>query len=120
MKTILFADDTILVQRYNNLEKLQNSIYCEMTNVIHWLTANKFSLNISETKYMLLTNKHANTVSFDMNVSGNHIERTLNYKYLGVIVDEKLALQENCQRLCSTISIYVGAMHKVKHYANNK
>jgi len=54
MKKILFAD-TVSVQIDSNLEKLENSVKCEMTKVIDWLTGNKLSLNISKTKYMLIT-----------------------------------------------------------------
>ena len=46
MKSTLFADDTVLVQSDNNLGKLQNSVNHEITKVMDWLTANKFSLNI--------------------------------------------------------------------------
>ena len=55
---------------------------------------------------MLITNKHASTESFVINVNHNHIERTLTYKYLGVIVDEKLTWKEHCEQLCCTISKY--------------
>jgi len=40
VKTILFADDTVLLQSDNNLDKLQNSVNREMTKVMDWLTAN--------------------------------------------------------------------------------
>ena len=90
MKSILFADDTVLLQSDNNLGKLQNLVNHEMAKVMDWLTANKLSLNISKTKYMLITNKHVSTESFVINVNRNRIERTMTYKYLGVIVDEKL------------------------------
>ena len=79
-----------------------------MTKVIDWLTANKLSLNISKTKYMLITNKHVSTESFVINVNRNQIERTVTYKYLGVIVDEKLTWTEHCKQLCSNISKHVG------------
>ena len=59
MKSIHFADDTVLVQSDNNLGKLQNLVNHEMTKVMDWLTANKLSLNISKTKYMLITNKNS-------------------------------------------------------------
>ena len=85
MKSILFANDTVLVQSDNNLGKLQNSVDHEMTKVMDWLTANKLSLNISKTKYMLITNKHVSTESFLINVNSNRIERTLTYKYIGVV-----------------------------------
>jgi len=115
MKNILFADDTVLVQSDNYLGKLQNSVNREMTKVMDWLTANKLSLNISRTKYMLITNKHVSTKSFVINVNRNRYERCLTYKYLGVIFDEKLSWKEHCKQLCSTISKYVGVMYKVKH-----
>ena len=67
---------------------------------------------------MLITNKHVSTESFVINVNRNRIERTVTYKNLGVIVDEKLTWKENCKQLCSTISKYVGVMYKVRHYVN--
>ena len=111
MKSILFADDTVLVQSDNNLGKLQNSVNHEMTKVMDWLAANKLSLNIFKTKYMLITNKHVSTESFEINVKRNRIERSLTYKYLGVIVDETLTWKEHCKQLCSTISKYVSVMY---------
>ena len=120
MKSILFADDRVLVQTDNNLGKLQNSFNQEMTKVMDWLTANKLSLNISKTKYMLITSIHVSTESFVINVNSNRIETTLTYKYLGVIADENLTWIEHCKQLCSTISKYVGVMHQVKHYVNNQ
>jgi len=87
MKSILFADDTVLVQSDNNLGKLQNSLNCEMTKVMDWLTTNKLSVNKSKTKYMLIANKHVSTESFVINANSNRIERTLTYKHLGVTVD---------------------------------
>jgi len=83
-----------------------------------WLTAKKLLLNISKTKYMLITNKHLSTESLVINVNRNSIEISLTYKYLGVIVDEKLTWEEHCKQLCSTISKYVGVMYEVKHYVN--
>jgi len=60
---------------------------------------------------MLITNKHVSTESFEINVKRNRIERSLTYKYLGVIVDETLTWKEHCKQLCSTISKYVGVMY---------
>jgi len=69
MKSILFADDTVLLQSDNNLGNLHNSVNHEMTKVMDWLTANKLSLHISKTKYMLITNKHVSTESFVINAT---------------------------------------------------
>jgi len=69
---------------------------------------------------MLITNKHESTEFFVVNVHSNRIERTLTYKYLSVIVDEKLTWKEHCKQLCCTISQYVDVMYKVKNYVNNQ
>jgi len=47
-----------------------------------WLTAHKLSLNISKTKYVLITNKHASTESFAINVNGNRIGKNFDLQVL--------------------------------------
>jgi len=94
---MFFADDTVLVQSDNHLGKLQNSFNCEMTKVMDWLTANKLSLSISKTEYMLITNKQVSTKSFAINAKGNRIERTLVYKYLGVSGASRPGVREGSQ-----------------------
>jgi len=69
---------------------------------------------------LLIKNKHINTDSFEINESFNRIERAPYCKCLGVIADEKLKRKENCKRLCSTLSTYLGAIYKVKHYVSNQ
>ena len=96
MKTLPYADDTVLVESYNNLGKLHNRVNYKRTEVAGWLAANELSINISKT-FMLIANKHVNTESFSINANGKCIERTLTYKHLGVIVDEKLAWKEHCK-----------------------
>jgi len=91
-----------------------------MTKAMNWLTTNKLLLNIFKTKYILITNKHVNTESFAINANGNRFERPLIYKYLGVIVDEKLTWKDHCKQLCCTISKYVGVMYKLKCYVKTR
>jgi len=40
MKATLFADDTVIFQSDNHLGKLENSVNCEMTKLVDYLTAN--------------------------------------------------------------------------------
>jgi len=75
MKTIVFADDAVLVQSGNNLVKWQNRVNREVAEVTDWLIANTPSLNISKTKHILITKKHVNTDSFKINVNDNRTER---------------------------------------------
>jgi len=40
MRTVLFADDTVLAQNDDNLEKLQKSVNCQTTKAMYWLATN--------------------------------------------------------------------------------
>jgi len=52
---------------------------------------------------MLIANKRVSTESFAIKAKSNRLERTLTYKYLGVIVDEKLTWKVHRKQLCCTI-----------------
>ena len=49
--TLLFADDTIFQITFNNINELFEVANLELAS--DWFKANKLSLNISKTKYML-------------------------------------------------------------------
>ena len=117
---MLYADDAALVQSDNNLGNLRNLVNREITKVMVELTTNKLSLNISKTKYVLITNKHANAESFAINSNGCRTEGTLISKHLVVIANEKLTCKEFCKQLCRTISKYACVMHKPNHYINSQ
>ena len=52
--SILFADDTNLFLSGKNLDDMQTLLNEELTEIDLWLKANKLSLNIKKTHYMLL------------------------------------------------------------------
>ena len=49
----LFADDTNLLYADKNLKSLETIINCELFKVVGWLIANKLSLNIKKTNYII-------------------------------------------------------------------
>ena len=52
---ILFADDTNLFCTGRNIDSLVKEINDEMSKVYSWVKANKLSLNIDKTNFMLFT-----------------------------------------------------------------
>jgi len=75
IRKLLFSDDVLLVGSDSNSDILQNSVYREIANEFNWLTTNKLSLHIFETQYMLITNKHFGTASFEIYANDNGFER---------------------------------------------
>ena len=52
-KSIVFADDTAIFASCNNLNTLFNNVNGDLANLINWFRANKLSLNIAKTNYIL-------------------------------------------------------------------
>ena len=52
-KMIMYADDTTLYCNNKNREDCEDIINKELSNIHQWLTSNKLSLNIKNTKFMV-------------------------------------------------------------------
>ena len=50
----LFADDTIAVYADKNLKSLESTVNQELCKLFDWLTANKLTLNIKKTNFVIL------------------------------------------------------------------
>src|ERR1700761_1055568 len=91
----LFADDTLIYLHGKNIDIMRNEINNELQRISQWLKLNKLKLNISKTKVMVLGNAKnkspVNSIIMDGEVLG--IERE--FKYLGVMLDEKLNFKVN-------------------------
>ena len=55
--SLLFADDTNMFGTDNDIEALIVNVKTELEKIVKWLNANKLSLNIDKTHYMLFRNK---------------------------------------------------------------
>ena len=49
----LFADDTSIILANNNLKELESLVNRELGNVNEWLNANKLSLNIKKSNFVI-------------------------------------------------------------------
>ena len=54
----LFADDTFLCAQNSDFDWLEDEVNSELQKVYEWLAANKLTLNIGKSKFMMITNKH--------------------------------------------------------------
>ena len=57
--TIMFVDDTNIVLSDSNLVTLETLANKELSHLATWLIANKLSLNIKKTHYMVFSNKRS-------------------------------------------------------------
>ena len=115
-KSILFADDTTIYLSSNNISYLYTTMNGELLKLTDWFRANKLSLNISKTNYILFTYQNRQVVTnIDLQLSDISIERTKYTKFLGIYIDEKLKWDEHINVLKTKISKSFFAINKVKH-----
>ena len=87
---ILFADDTNLFCTGKDLKALSHKINEEIAKIYAWVNANKLSLNIDKTNFMLFTPRNSSRCIDDIVINGIRIAEVTETKFLGVIIDNKL------------------------------
>ena len=87
-KFIKYADDTTLFCKDTN----HIIINFQLGKILQWLQANKLSLNIGKTKFMMFHNSRNSIeqmIPF-IEIQNINIERVHSFNYLGVTIDQHL------------------------------
>jgi hypothetical protein len=118
---ILFADDTNLFFSCKDLAHLFHNVNTELEKLSVWFRANKLSLNVKKTNYILFGLKHMPAgVTYNVSIDGQAVERVEYTKFLGVFIDEKLNWKKHIEHIASKISKGIGAMGRVRNIVPNK
>lgn len=114
---ILFADDTTLYIQGRNENFLITKMQRELNLLNEWLFENGLSLNISKTKYMILTKKgnisyaHKNLI-----IDGKIIEQVDCFKLLGVQLDHHLTFENHVSEVNHKINQYKFLIRKLSKF----
>ena len=114
---ILFADDTGLFSSIeysiwihpSNVNEILNH---ELAEVCHWLTLNKLSLNIKNTKLMVFYpyQKDISGMVPQLTINGTKLEHVLEFRNLGVVFDEHMSWKPCI--LSNRLLKYAGILNK--------
>ena len=111
---ILFADDTNLFATGYNLNDIVSEINKEIANIYAWVKANKLSLNIDKTNFMLFTPKCVSRSINGIFIDGNKIMEVTETKFLGVIIDCKLNWSPHITYISKKVAKGVGIILKAR------
>ena len=92
VKFILYADDTNIFYSNSDITTLYETVNSDLELVNHWLLANKLTLNIGKTNYILF-HRHQRRLpphNGSLGIGGREVERMYETKFLGVLLDESL------------------------------
>jgi hypothetical protein len=111
---VLFADDTVLVDRNINVKLLIFMMNIYLDKISDWCSFNKLAINIDKTKWILFSNKKTDIPKLMIN--SDEIERVRKFKYLGFILDDRLTYRYHIKCLTSTMAKYRYITMKVRSY----
>ena len=118
----LFADDTSLTASAKNIDELLFEINKELPNIYDWLCANKLTLNLRKTKYLIFQprQKVDYNLLFPLSIAGQFLEQVSKIKYLGIYIDSHLSWHDHIDYVCDRVSKSINIMTKIKSYLGNQ
>jgi len=89
-RVVGYADDLAVVIKGNNRNELQNKANQIIDRMTSWCNNNKLTISAQKTKYVLFKGNLNFNRGPIIKINGKTIKREREFKYLGVILDEKL------------------------------
>ena len=117
---VQFADDTTLVFTHRNLNYLHYSIESELLIIQDWFNANKLTLNVDKSSYLLYHNQKQPIPNFKIVLNGTEIPRARHAKFLGVWLDDKLKWDMHINKLVNKLKCGIGMLRCSKNLLSNK
>ena len=113
MVMYMYADDTTLFCNMDNNvdEHVFNN---ELRKISEWMGANKLSLNISKTKYMVFHTSNRSVIYPFLQIDRRPIERVAQFKFLGLILLSNLTWSNPINHVSLKISKTIGIFYRLK------
>ena len=112
---ILYADDTTIMLSGRNLKFLKVKFQHDLDSLSVWLKANRLSLNANKTKVMYFSRgPHFENIDIEMN--HQTIEQVNEFKFLGYIVDNKMACSGHFVKLHQQLLKIIFLIGRLKNH----
>ena len=112
---IIFADDTTLTFTSNSLLTLKSHINEDLNSLFNWLTANKLTLNISKTNYILFSHPLTPIPPLSLLINQQQIQKVHETTILGVIIDQHLTFKAHIAKVKAKLVSSLFVFTKVRH-----
>ena len=111
----LFADDTSILFADRNLDFIEQIVNSQLAKVSEWLLANKLSLNVSKSNFLLVSPRKV-TKYINLSINNEKLKQENYTKYLGIIIDEKLNWKQHVKQVNLKISKGIGVLYKLREF----
>ena len=111
-KMIMYADDTTLYCNINETTT-EGIINTELSHVNVWLKANKLSLNVAKTKFMVFHTPNKIVKYPKLKINDHVIERVQSFNFLGLL-HYNMAWSKHIEKVSLKISRTIGILNRLK------
>ena len=111
---VQFADDMTLIFSHRNLNYLRFCVEQELYRIRDWFNANKLTLNINKSSYLLFQAGKSSDTGFKLSLSGFEILTVSYAKFLGTWLDDKLSWDTHVTKLLVKLKCGLGMLRRSK------
>ena len=124
-KPRLFADNTNLTAQFRRLHTLsENAVNSDLENLRKWSIANRLTLNVGKTGFMLIGTKQMiksiSNLQLNVVIESNPVKQVIECKTLGVTVDQHLPWKSNTENICKKITSGISALRRLKEFVDRQ
>ena len=118
--SILFADDTTVLIEGTNINTMIATLNCDLAKLTEWLNANKLSINVSKSHYMVFHRSRRRINKGNILLDTTILSQVTFTKFLGVILDDKLKWTHHISYIKNKISKSRGIILKARKVQKKK
>ena len=118
----MFADDTNVFLSSNNVASLYTVFNAELRNINKWIVANKFTLNVGKTTYILFHRQQRRLprIRRKLKVDNREIKNVASTKYLGITLDATLQFKDHVAHVLCRLARFVALFYKIRDHLNTQ
>ena len=112
VEVILFADDAVFIISAGALPNLYNKIRRLFSDLERYLLSNKLVPNLRKSKLMFFNSKPKPDLDV-LTFGGEEIEWVSEFKYLGLVLNNRMSYSGHIDRICTKVSQYIGVFYNL-------
>ena len=111
---IMYADDTTLYCDIKDVPNYENVLNVELCKITNWLAANKLSLNVGKTKFMVFHSDKKKVVYPKLLINNIEIERVDYFNFLGLQLNHNLNWNKHVNYVSLKILKISGILYRLR------
>ena len=119
----MVVDDTNITISAKTSEDIEGKLNDELNNVHNWLVANKLTVNVDKSEYMLIGSRQR-LAGIDrqpkIDMGGKNLGRVPMTKSSGILIDENLNWNQQIDNISMKVSIGIGMLRQVKQHISQQ